>query len=66
MYVDGPRYGDETVKAQLSLVRFGDNGRGIQLGIRDRIDGGDPEPALVIGFWSEPRRPRRPRGRSRE
>ena len=61
VYADGPRYSDETIKAQLSLVRLGDNGRGIQIGFRDRIDGGAPEPALVIGFWSEPGRAQRRR-----
>lgn len=43
--------GDATVKAQLSLVRFDDEGRGIQLGVRVRVDGQEPEPALVLAFW---------------
>lgn len=63
VFVDGPQYGDETVKAQLSLVHFDDHHRGIQIGIRDRIDGGDDELALVIGFWTEPGRARNRRRR---
>ncbi|MFZ2030339.1 MAG: hypothetical protein WAU68_08535 [Vitreimonas sp.] len=61
VFVDGPQYGDETVKAQLSLVHFDNHGRGIQLGIRDRIDGGEDELALVLSFWTEPGRARRRR-----
>lgn len=51
VFLDAPHEGEETVKAQVSLVRFGENGRGIQLGVRARIDGGAEEPALVLGFW---------------
>ncbi|MBI3438789.1 MAG: hypothetical protein HY054_09115 [Proteobacteria bacterium] len=58
VFVDGPQYGDETVKAQLSLVHFDNHHRGIQIGIRDRIDGGEDELAVVVGFWTEPRRAR--------
>lgn len=56
VFLDGAHYGDETVKAQLSSVHFGANGRGVQLGVLTRIDGGDSEPALVLAFWSEPGR----------
>lgn len=59
VFVDGARYGDETVKAQLSLVHFGSAGRGVQVGVRARVDEGDAEPALVLAFWSEPGRRRR-------
>ncbi len=51
VFLDAPHEGEETVKAQISLVRFGENGRGIQLGLRARVDGGPEEPALVLGFW---------------
>jgi hypothetical protein len=51
VFLDAPQDGEDTVKAQVSLVRFGENGRGIQLGLRARVDGGAPEPALVLGFW---------------
>jgi len=51
IFIDAPQGGEEAVKAQLSLVRFGENGRGIQLGLRARIDGGAEEPALVLAFW---------------
>lgn len=51
VFMDAPHEGEETVKAQLSLVRFAENGRGIQLGLRTRLDGGAEEPALVLGFW---------------
>jgi hypothetical protein len=54
VFLDFPVEGDETVKAQLSVVRFGRSGRGVQVGVRARIDGGAPEPALVIGLWGRP------------
>lgn len=47
--------GDESVKAQLTVVHFGRNPRaGTQVGLRVRLDGGEPEPALVLAFWSQP------------
>lgn len=52
-FVDG-RAGEnyeENVKLQLSLVHFDRRGGGLQLGVRARVDGGDLEPALVLGFW---------------
>jgi hypothetical protein len=61
VFVDGPDYGDETVKAELSLVHFDDHGRGVQVGVRDRIDGGEHEFALVLAFWTEPGKARRRR-----
>ncbi len=54
IFLDAPQDGEETVKAQLTLVRFGRSGRGIQIGLRGRIDGGSAEPALVIGLWGRP------------
>jgi len=54
LFMDEPRLGEEILKAQLTVVRFGENGRGIQAGVRARIDGGGEEPALVIGFWGRP------------
>ena len=51
VFTDEAELGDTAVKAQISLVRFGQNGRGIQLGLRARIDGESAEPALVLGFW---------------
>lgn len=51
VFLDAPQQGEETVKAQLSLVRFNARGRGVQLGVRVRIDGGAEESALVLGFW---------------
>lgn len=54
VFLDSPVEGDDTVKAQLTVVRFGRSGRGIQVGIRARIDGGALEPALVIGLWGRP------------
>ena len=51
VFFDAPHQGEDSVKAQLSVVRFGENGRGIQLGLRARIDGGAEEPAIVVGFW---------------
>ena len=55
VFLDSPVEGDDTLKAQMTVVRFGRSGRGIQFGIRARIDGGEPEPALVIGLWGRPR-----------
>ena len=55
VFLDSPVEGDDTLKAQLTVVRFGRSGRGIQVGVRARIDGGEAEPALVIGLWGRPR-----------
>lgn len=54
VFVDAPSRGDDSVKAQLSLVRFGERQRGLQLGVRARLDGDDAEPALVLAFWGRP------------
>lgn len=54
VFFDAPVEGDETLKAQLTLVRFGRSGRGLQVGFRARIDGGAPEPTLVLGLWGRP------------
>ncbi|MFT3726550.1 MAG: hypothetical protein QM759_01825 [Terricaulis sp.] len=61
VFVDGPEYGDESVKAELSLVHFDNKGHGVQVGVRGRVDGGDDELALVLAFWSEPGRARKRR-----
>jgi len=53
VFYDAPREGDESLKLQLSLVRFGDDGRGIQFGLRTRLDGG-AETSLVLAFWGRP------------
>lgn len=47
--------GDDLLKAQVYVVRFGRGGMGIQLGVCARIDGGEPEPALVLGLWAPER-----------
>lgn len=54
VFVDAPSRGEDSAKAQLSLVRFGDSGRAIQLGVRARLDGDDAEPALVLALWGRP------------
>jgi hypothetical protein len=54
IFVDAPVEGEESVKAQLTVVRFGRSGRGIQLGLRARVDGEDLEPAFVVGLWGRP------------
>lgn len=54
LFYDGPLDGDESVKAQLTLVRFSRSGRAVQVGLRARIDGETPEPALVVSFWGRP------------
>jgi hypothetical protein len=45
---------EDNVKMQLSLVRLGEGGRGLQLGLRARLDGDDAEPAVILGFWGRP------------
>lgn len=55
VFVEAPRDDSEDiVRAQITLVSFGENGRGIQFGLRTRIDGGDAEPAFVLGLWGRP------------
>jgi hypothetical protein len=54
VFYDAALRSDETVKAQISLVRFGHEGRGVQIGLRARIDEGLTEPALVVAFWGRP------------
>ena len=41
----------ETLKVQWSAIRFHKDARGIQVGVRVRADGDDPEPAALIGYW---------------
>jgi len=52
LFVDAPDDGEESIRAQLTLVYFRRNGRGIQVGLRTRVDDGPAEAALVIGLWS--------------
>ena len=59
VFVDGPKYGDETVEAELSSVHFDDRGHGVQVGIRNRVDRGVDEFALVLSFWTQPGSARR-------
>lgn len=54
VFLDARWDGEEGVQAQFTLVRFGDSGRGIQLGVRARMDGEDREPAVVLGLWGRP------------
>lgn len=51
VFLDSPREGDESLQLQVSVVRFTSTGRGIQLGVRARLDGEDAAPALVLGLW---------------
>jgi len=53
IFYDAPQEGEESVHLQLSLVRFDEDDRGIQLGLRTRLDGGG-ETALVLGMWRRP------------
>jgi hypothetical protein len=53
VFFESPREGSESLKFQLSLVRFGDDGRGVQLGVRTSLDGGG-ETAFVLGLWGRP------------
>lgn len=53
---DDLRYG-ETLKAQASLVAFERGGRGLQLGVRVRIEEEEViEPTLLLSYWSALRR----------
>jgi len=54
-FVFAPEGREAAVKAQFSLVRFSEGGAGFQLGVRVRLDGDEPEPALVLAFWGRPR-----------
>lgn len=54
VFIDAPIQGDSSVKAQFTFVHFGESGRGLQFGVRARVDGGELEPALVVGFWGRP------------
>lgn len=49
-YGDRAVHGTDTLKVQVSAVRFGPR-RGIELGVRVRVNGGDPEPALIASVW---------------
>jgi hypothetical protein len=53
-FLDAPWEGEETVRAQLSLVRCGRSGRGIQQGLRARVNDGIDEPALRRGLCGRP------------
>lgn len=44
-----------TVRAQVSVVRFGAEDRGVQVGLRLRVDGSEREPMLVVGLWRRAR-----------
>lgn len=55
VFADSPVEGDDSVKAQITLVWFDRDRRGWQIGIRGRIDGEETEPALVLGIWAPPR-----------
>lgn len=50
-FLDAPDDGEHNWKAQFSLVRFTPSGRGLQVGLRVRLDGDHREPTLVIGWW---------------
>ncbi|PZO52045.1 MAG: hypothetical protein DCF16_10170 [Alphaproteobacteria bacterium] len=54
VFFDSPQEGDQVTRAQLTLVRFGESGRGLQIGLRSRVDGGPQEAALVVGLWGRP------------
>lgn len=51
VFFDSARDGDQVTRAQLTLVRFQENGGGLQVGLRTRIDDGPQEVAVVLGFW---------------
>ncbi|MBI1187005.1 MAG: hypothetical protein GC206_06675 [Alphaproteobacteria bacterium] len=53
-FLESTATGQNSVKAQASVVRFGPAG-GLQIGLRFRLDGDRREPALVLGWWSPQR-----------
>lgn len=54
VFVDERFEGEPEVQGQISLVRLGSQGRGIQVGVRARLDGEATEGALVLGLWGRP------------
>jgi hypothetical protein len=54
LFVDASEDDEAVVRGQLSLARFSEEGRGVQLGVRARLDGEEDELALVLGFWGRP------------
>ena len=52
-FLDAPDEGEHSWKGQLSLVRFRRSGRGVQIGLRVRLDGAHREPSLIIGWWGD-------------
>lgn len=47
--------GEAVIRTQASVVRFGEGRRGLQLGLRLRLDGDAREPAIVLGWWGDGR-----------
>jgi hypothetical protein len=55
-FVDDDLNFAETIKAQATIVRFTESGRGVQFSLRFRVDDGAViEPTLILGYWSRPR-----------
>ncbi|KAF0180986.1 MAG: hypothetical protein IV086_17555 [Hyphomonadaceae bacterium] len=57
VFVDDDLIYGETLKAQASAVVFERNDRGVQLGVRMRLDAGEfIEPTILLSYWSALRR----------
>ncbi|MBU6373794.1 MAG: hypothetical protein KJS97_13790 [Alphaproteobacteria bacterium] len=54
-FQDRGLHGSETLNVQVSAVRLR-RMRGLQIGLRARLDGAEPEPAVIIGLWRRDRR----------
>lgn len=54
VFMDAQEAGGSSIKAQFTAVRFRGEDRGIQIGVRARIDEGIAEPAIVLGIWGRP------------
>lgn len=54
VFTDAREAGGSSIKAQFTVVRFRGEDRGIQIGVRARIDDGIAEPAIVLGIWGRP------------
>jgi hypothetical protein len=52
-FADAAQDGSGAIRTQISLVRFLENGTGIQFGVRVRLDDEEAEPGLVVALWRE-------------
>ena len=51
IFSDAPRGGEDSLKLQISAVRFAAEGWGVQFGLRAPVDGDEGPLMLVLGVW---------------